>query len=198
MWWRSEMSSYIHIHSGLLTTKQLPKWLLSSKTSYKGFGGTTTSKVRWLREFINFCPLTWIKACWIRLSSETLQNRHVLTRKCQLYYFCVNKQVSVLISHHYLAQLGGSCTEKGHFASWIPDKNSESARVPAECGDCMTSVLPGHTDSLRTTPPLQLQLPHHHQTLTGEENNTLNTTGNTHDMWEKRGRGGRWHQMTRV
>lgn len=81
--------------------------------------------------------------------------------------------------NHYLAQLGRSCTKTGHFASWVTNKNSESAGVPAECSDGVTTVLPGHTDPLWTTPPFQLQLPHHHKTLTGAETNIVNNTGKT-------------------
>ena len=96
-----------------------------------------------------------------------------------LYVTTEETNRSLVISSHYLAQLGGSCTEKGHLASRVPGKNSECAGVPADGSDGLTSVLPGHADPLWTTTPLQLQLPHHHQTLTGTEKNTVNNTGNT-------------------
>lgn len=79
-------------------------------------------------------------------------------------------------SSHYLAQFGGPCTEKRHLAPWVADKHSECAGVPAESSDGLTPVLAGHTDPLRTAPPLQLQLPHHHHPLTGAETNTVNNT----------------------
>lgn len=83
----------------------------------------------------------------------------------------------MLISSHYLSHFGGSCTEKGHLASRVADKNFQRACIPAECSNCLTSVLPGHADSLWTNPPLQLQLPHHHQTLTGCVSHIVNNMG---------------------
>lgn len=85
----------------------------------------------------------------------------------------------MLISSHYLSHFGGSCTEKGHLASRVADKNFQRACIPAECSNCLTSVLPGHADSLWTNPPLQLQLPHHHQTLTGCVSHIVNNMGTT-------------------
>lgn len=69
----------------------------------------------------------------------------------------------------HLAQFRGPCSEKGDPARRVADKNPEHAGVPAEGSDGLAPVLPGHADSLGSAPPLQLQLPHHHQTLTAAQ-----------------------------
>uniref|UniRef100_A0A8C7Y3F6 Uncharacterized protein n=1 Tax=Oryzias sinensis TaxID=183150 RepID=A0A8C7Y3F6_9TELE len=64
-----------------------------------------------------------------------------------------------------LAEFRGSCPQRRHFSSRVSHKDSECTGVPTERCDGLTSVLPRHADPLRTTSPLQMQLPHHDQTL---------------------------------
>lgn len=82
----------------------------------------------------------------------------------------------------YLAQFGGAGTQEGHLASQVPGEHAEGAGVPAEGRDQLSAVLPGHADLLRPAAPLQLELPHHHQTLAEQQQTNTQTQTNTTAM----------------